>query len=325
MKVLFVFGTRPEIIKCYSTYRALKKRGHEAKVYFTKQHFEKDLLVWQDFKYDVADIVKNYIPADVVLVQGDTWSCMEGAIFARRMNIPLGHIEAGIRSFDKRMVEEHIRSMVDFSADFLFAPTKIAQDNLKKELKRESYLVGNPIYDLLKGQKKKKGYYILVTIHRPETVDNAIVFEETIYGIDWISRWLDLPVKFPVHPRTISQLIYYGIYPGKNIELIRSLPYKTFIEAIKNARLVITDSGGVQEEASILKVPCLTVRKSTERPETVEAKHNIVCGNSPGGMLLGANKILSIFDNKEYDNVQLYGNGKAGEKIVKILEKQCKV
>lgn len=325
MKALFVFGTRPEIIKCYTTYRALKKRKHMAMVYFTKQHFDKDLLVWDDFKYDKMDLVPGYQPCDVVIVQGDTWSCMEGSIFARRLNIPLAHIEAGIRSFDMRMVEEHIRKLVDFAADYLFSPTKIAEDNLHRELRRDSFMVGNPIYDLLKGQKKKKGVYVLVTLHRPETVDDGMTLADTLEGIDVIARWFNLPVKFMVHPRTVDKIIHYGIYPSDRIEMIRPMPYKYFIEAVKNARLVITDSGGVQEEASILKVPCLTARKSTERPETVKAKHNIICGNNPHTMLVAANDILSTFDSKLYQSIQLYGDGHAGDKIARILEQEiCK-
>lgn len=325
MKFLFVFGTRPEIIKCYTTYRALKKRKHDCKIYFTSQHTDKNLLVWDDFKYDKKDIVDSPTQADCFIVQGDTWSCLQGTMIARRAGVPLAHIEAGLRSYDDRMIEEKIRTMVDFTADYLFAPTAIAQDNISKEFGRKSFLVGNPIYDLLKNQKKKKdNLYILTTLHRPETVDDSKVFSETLDGISWVGKWFNLLIKFVAHPRTINKMMHYNLYPSRNIELIESMPYNLFIEAMKMARLVITDSGGVQEEASILGVPCLTVRKSTERPETVYAKHNVVCGNDPNSILMGAHETLSNFDSGLNDKIQLYGDGKAGEKIAEVLCKELK-
>jgi UDP-N-acetylglucosamine 2-epimerase (non-hydrolysing) len=257
MKVLIVMGTRPEIIKCWPVYRCLKDYGHYVYVYHTDQNFTKHLKEWifRDYPYKEEDFLpylKN-CNFDYVLVQGDTWSTLDGALFALKNNIKLGHIEAGLRSGDMRMIEEQIRIRVDKVSDLLFAPTRQAYDNL---VPRDGlYLVGNPIYDLLKDETKNfRGDDIIVTLHRPETVDNPLVLENTIDGIKMVANIFDKNIKFYCHPRTQDRYL-------TGIRKLKPISHKKMVEKLKFAWMCITDSGGLQEECAILNVPCVTVKK----------------------------------------------------------------
>ena len=313
MKVLIYFGTRPEIIKCWPVYNELRKANHQVYLYFTDQHSLKEMKddIFNDFRYCETDFVEAPNPnVDLVLVQGDTWSVLEGSLFALKHNLKLGHIEAGIRSFDPFMIEERIRKMVDYVSDYLFCPTKIAFNNLN--VTGSKYIVGNTIADLLIDKKRNKDRrYILVTLHRPETVDKPEVLRETIKGIEAIAQMMGNPVYFYCHPRTNDKDC------GALVKL-NPIPYKQMIDKIRGAKLVITDSGGLQEECSILGIPCLTVRKTTERPETIEAGVNELAYNDNKLMIEKAIDLLS----RNIEPVSLYGDGDAGEKIVRILERE---
>lgn len=337
LKVLLVLGTRPEIIKLYPIYAALKQRGHEVKVFFTKQQTTSELTtgIFKDFAY-VADDVCTAEPPELtvsaignlcqkwhpgfILVQGDTWSVLQGTLAALYLGIPLGHVEAGLRSFDERMVEEKIRVLVDNVADLLFAPTKIAYHHLK-EMGRSAILTGNTVFDLLHGHTRGKDQeYILVTLHRPETVDNPEIFEKALEGVALVAKRLHLPARYLIHPRSLGHLKEHD----DTIAIESPASYLEFINLIKHASLIMTDSGGVQEEAAILKVPCVTIRKSTERPETVEANLNRVTGYEPENILFLALEICEIFARKKFDTANLYGEGNAAELIIDALEEYGK-
>lgn len=335
MKTLLVMGTRPEIIKLYPVYKELKRRDCGVRVYFTNQNFETSLssLIFKDFPYEKADLifhtqspntvikeiggVINSFQPDFVLVLGDTWSTLYGTLAAQHTGCRLGHIEAGLRSYDERMIEEKVRVMVDSVADLLFVPTQLAKQNLQEELGRESYLVGNTIYDLLVGQEKKKPKgYILLTLHRPETVDDPQAFKGALEGVTMVSRHFNLEIKFLVHPRTQDRM--QKLF-GLKTRFETPIGYLEFIEMLKEASLVMTDSGGIQEEAAILKIPCVTLRRSTERVETVLAGLNIVAGYKPKSIFELTQAILQGFATGAYDPSPLYGDSKAGEKIVTHL------
>jgi len=320
MKVLLVFGTRPEIIKCHPVYSELNRRGHEVKILYTKQNYTKELSedIFKEFYYDVDDFVDGRDhDADYVLVQGDTWSALEGALIAGNNNIRLGHIEAGIRSHDPHMVEERIRILIDWYSDFHFAPTQIAMNNIEKELGIIPFLTGNTIAEVMKDEKKGEPEFITATLHRPETVDNKKTLVETLMAIDLVRSYYDLPLKFFVHPRTQSKMREFGV--EFEMPMMPSVKRSRFIDILKRSRLVITDSGGVQEEAAILQVPCVTARTSTERPETVEAGLNMVAGNTVQGIFRAAKEIVKDVEREDYDDKALYGEN-VSDKIVDILE-----
>ena len=320
MKVVFVFGTRPEIIKCHSTYLELKQRGHEVSIYWTNQNFDPTLsdVIFHEFKYELDDFTRDNEHADYFLVQGDTWSVLEGAMMGKSKKTRLGHIEAGIRSYDERMIEEKIRVLVDRFSDFHFAPTQIAVKNIKKELGVSAHLTGNTVYDVMLDEVRGEPKYITVTLHRPETVDHKHTLKGTLDGITMVSSYYNLPIKFFCHPRTQDRMKALGVQPSFKVH--PSISRKQFLEIMKQSRLVITDSGGVQEESAILHVPCVTARISTERPETVDAGLNAIGGNSLGSIFDAARKIVRRVESGEYDKTPLYGDGTAGKKIVDVLE-----
>ena len=339
MNILIVFGTRPEIIKLYPVYKELLEKEHEVACFYTGQHSVKCLKddIFDDFDYkdvtfydkslntlfrDLTNFIKKR-KIDCVLIQGDTWSCLYGALAAKECGVKSGHVEAGLRSFDETMIEEKIRIMVDSISDFLFAPTEIAKENIKKQLNINPFMVGNTIADILKGQRRwrPKGY-ILATLHRPETVDNADNFNNALWGLSEVGTLYDWPVYFYAHPRSLDKMKTLGIRICRKIHIKEAVGYQKFMQLVKEANLIATDSGGLQEEAAILEVPCITLRTSTERPETVMVKKNILCGHSPDKIVEAAKSILKIYENEEYGDKNLYGTGIAGRRIVAVLEKK---
>jgi UDP-N-acetylglucosamine 2-epimerase (non-hydrolysing) len=345
-RILFCLGTRPEIIKIWPVYLAAKNAGHEVRVFYTNQNFANCLssLIFADFQYDPKDLiydkrlgeldsvlasfnkVLDKFDPDCVLVEGDTWSALSGAIYAKAKRIKVGHIEAGLRSFDKQMVEEKVRIMIDNFSDYLFAPTDIAFKNLKLlKLSGKVYKTGNTIYDLLKDKKLKIGSsrdYIIVTLHRPELVDVPKNLDNVLKALETIAKTTGYQMDFFIHPRTANRIKDFGLTIDKKIKVKQPIGHSEFLTLLNCANLVITDSGGTQEESAIWNVPCITVRNNTERPETVEAKLNILVGYDPEKIIKGATDIMNIIKEKQYDTKPLYGDGHAGEKIINILQEQ---
>ena len=267
---------------------------------------------------------------DVVLVQGDTNTVMAGALAASKLHIKVGHVEAGLRSYDRNMPEEINRVVADHVSDYCFAPTEISKANLLKEgiAPEKIHVTGNTIVDsvyrnleiamrkvniLADLGLEPKGYF-LVTSHRQENVDSKERLGEIIRGLEMVKSEFGLPVVFPVHPRTRKMVKSFG-FDLDGIRAIEPLGFLEFLQLEAGARLALTDSGGVQEEACILGVPCVTLRDNTERPETVDVGANVLAGADALRMVDRAKRIM--LQGNEWENP--FGDGKAGESIVKHL------
>ena len=267
----------------------------------------------------------------VVLVEGDTNSVLAGALAAAKLHIPIGHVEAGLRSYDRTMPEEINRIITDHLSTYLFAPTSLARDiALKEGINPKSIsLTGNTIVDAITLYKKKalqstflkkyeleKQQYILVTAHRAENVDYADKLQNIFSGLRLLAQETKLPIIYPLHPRTKKFLTTYAIQVPKEVQLIDPLGFFDFLQAELFACLVLTDSGGVQEETCVLGVPCVTLRENTERPETLTIGSNILAGTDPQKILSCSLAMLA----KKTTWKQPFGDGKAGQHILNHLQ-----
>lgn len=277
---------------------------------------------------------ENYGREDVVLVEGDTNTVLAGALAAAKLHIKVGHVESGLRSYSREMPEEINRILTDHISDYLFAPTENAGKILLSEgiEKEKIFVTGNTIVDSvcqnLELAKKKvdvfqklgieKENYFLVTAHRAENVDVVERLNGIIEGLNKIYNKYKLPIIFPAHPRTIKMIEKFNVKLNKNIRLIKPLGFLEFLQLEANAKLVLTDSGGVQEETCILKVPCVTLRDNTERPETIGVGSNILAGCSPDVIFNKVN--LMINKNRNWNNP--FGDGKSGERIIEIIKSE---
>jgi UDP-N-acetylglucosamine 2-epimerase (non-hydrolysing) len=271
---------------------------------------------------------------DLVVVVGDVNSTMACAITAKKLCIPVAHIEAGLRSRDWTMPEEVNRVVTDAISDLLFTPTREADDNLVREgipLER-IYFVGNVMIDCLLAQFPKTehrdtlqrfgvaaGDYAMLTLHRPSNVDVPEVFSGIIEVMIELSR--QLPIVWPIHPRSSRMLEQFGLLHridrNRNFKLIDPLGYLDMLTLTRRSRMILTDSGGLQEEATVLGVPCVTLRQNTERPVTVAAGANRLAGNQPEGIRAA---IQSVLDGKgPHIRVPELWDGKTGVRIVDVL------
>jgi len=352
MKIAIILGTRPEIIKMSPLIRACRRRGLDYFILHTGQHYdyEMDGKFFEDlelekpkynlrvgtssFRKQLGDMVKRISEilvkesVDIVYVQGDTTSVLAGALAAKRVGKKLGHHEAGLRSHDIGMIEETNRIITDQLSDYLFAPTEIALKNLNEEGIKETktVLTGNTIVDALYQNLEisnrkisiiedlgvEKNKYITATVHRAENVDIIGRLRGILEGLELVEKYFKMPIILPLHPRTVNKIKEFGLKIPDSIKIIKPLGYLEFLQVEANSKLVITDSGGVQEESCILKIPCLTVRDNTERPETVAAGLNILAGTKPEKILESAKFILA----KEKNWVNPFGDGQASEKIL---------
>ena len=272
---------------------------------------------------------------DIVLVEGDTNSVLAGSLAAVKVGIPVAHVEAGLRSFDRNMPEEINRVITDHISYMLFAPTEHAKKNLLSEGISEEriYVTGNTIVDavyenlkiankvchkeILKALNIKEKNFFLATVHRQENVDNPRRFKEILDGLKLVQEYYSMPVVYTIHPRARSKMKEYNL-DSKGIILTEPLDYLNFLMLESKAKMIFTDSGGVQEEACILGVPCVTLRDNTERPETLEVGANIIAGTNPRRILEAAERMM---DNEgKWPNP--FGDGKAGERIVKIIKER---
>ena len=266
---------------------------------------------------------------DVVLVEGDTNTVLAGALVAQKLGIKVGHVEAGLRSYDRRMPEEINRVLTDHCSDYLFTPTEKSREILLGEgvPSERIFVTGNTIVDavylgleLAEGRGDAlseyglvKGGYFLATVHRQENVDDEVRFSSILKGLELVSESYNIPVVYPVHPRGKKMMEEFRLRP--KLKLIDAVDFLTFLYLERNARLIFTDSGGVQEEACILGVPCVTLRDNTERPETVDVGANVIAGTDPGMILEKANFMLS----RDKDWVNPFGDGKAAIRIIDLL------
>jgi UDP-N-acetylglucosamine 2-epimerase (non-hydrolysing) len=277
----------------------------------------------------IGAMVDSRAPA-AVLAQGDTNAVLSTAIATSKTRSAFGHVEAGLRSFDWAMPEEINRIVADAVAEFAFAPNETAMTNLRREGRDDrAYLTGNPVVDaclantpiaerkseILSELALQPGSYVVATIHRPFNTDRDDRLRQTLSSLSDVS----VPVVFPVHPRTEAAMDGMDSAPGGALKFVSPLDYLDFIKLLNNSLLVVTDSGGVQEEAAILEVPCLTVRPNTERPETVEAGVNRLV--SPDELLEEIQSLVSTRDERAamIGHQGLFGDGDAGQKIVDVL------
>lgn len=269
----------------------------------------------------------------MIIIEGDTNSVLGSALAAVKVGVKIAHVESGLRSFDRNMPEEINRVLTDHISHFLFAPTKTASENLINEgiAKDKIFITGNTIVDAtlknLETSKEKSKIllnlgieekaFFLLTLHRIENVDNKSRFEKIIRAMKKLSE--DFIIIFPIHPRAEKQLHRFGLTESlkqeSNIKLVQPVGYIDFLKLELSARLILTDSGGIQEEACILKVPCVTLRENTERPETVSIGSNMITGFDEESILEGVDMMLG----KELEWKQPFGDGKAAIKIVDIL------
>jgi len=273
----------------------------------------------------------------VVLVCGDANFNLAGALAARKLHMFLGHVESGLRSNDWRMPEEHNRVMIDHISDFLFSPTKEAAENARKDnVKGEIIITGNTIVDavyenreiaekrskILEKLNIKPEKYFVLTAHREENVDSKerlIKIKDFLEKID--SEYKNFNVVFPAHYRTLKMLKNYNLEGKfskiKNLRIIEPIGYLDFLKLLSNSRLVITDSGGIQEESCILKIPCVTIRENTERWETIEVGSNTVTGLETKDVMKGIKDML----NKDKNWKNPFGDGKASTRMIERVRR----
>ncbi|MDD5583481.1 MAG: UDP-N-acetylglucosamine 2-epimerase (non-hydrolyzing) [Candidatus Omnitrophica bacterium] len=355
-KVLTVLGARPHFIKSQPLSSLLKKHKYIKEVIVhTGQHYDfrmykfflKELhLPKPDYFLGIKpgdnmlqvsqvlgklnDII-NYEKPDLTLVYGDVNSTLGAALAAKDKKIPLGHIEAGLRSLRRDMAEELNRVITDRISDLLFAPTTEAVDNLKKEKITEGvHLTGDVLYDMMVNFKEHieeafkeikdilhidKNDYYFFTLHRAQTVDNPLTLKLVLETVSKLNH----KTVFPIHPRTQRRIREFKLEKLlKNIHCIEPQPYKSTLALIKNSKAVLTDSGGVQREAYMLKIPCVTLRNETEWNQTLEYGWNrlIAIDDAFRKKLPEILKNISLPNHYRY----IFGDGKACVKILKIIE-----
>jgi len=263
------------------------------------------------------------------MVYGDTNSTLAGALAAVKLHIPVAHVEAGLRSFNRKMPEEINRVLTDHISSLLFCPTKTAVENLRREgIEKGVHLVGDVMYDAvllyLSLAEKKSNIlerlnleaksYALATVHRAENTDESGRLEGILKGLEGIAK-NGLPVVFPVHPRTRKRIKEAG-FSISGIMLIDAVSYLDMLILEKNARVILTDSGGVQKEAFFFKVPCVTLRDETEWVETVEAGWNTLAGCEPERIQVALSNSTFL---KPVEDSNPFGNGNSAYKIVKVI------
>ena len=367
MKIATVLGTRPEIIKMAPIIDEISKRDIDQIVLHTGQHYDKEMSdnFFKDLEIPVPDynihvgsgshgkqtglmmkgieevLVKE--KPDIVLVQGDTNAVLAGALVASKLHISVGHVEAGLRSFDMTMPEELNRRVADISSTMYFVPTEHSAINLIAEgfSHKNVFITGNTVVDACFRHldiAKKRGFeekslasldienmdnILTLTMHRAENVD---IKERVTSIIDALKQLSDMNIIFPIHPRTKNTLKNFGLFDEldslKHVHIIKPVGYLDFLLLTSKSKLILTDSGGLQEEAITLNVPVLTLRYNTERPETVAAGGNILVGSNKDVIVENANKILN--DKKFFDKMSNalnpYGVGNSAKLIVDAIE-----
>lgn len=354
-KVVSVIGARPQFIKAFPVSEAFKKTNvFQEVLVHTGQHYDHEMsqVFFEELGFykphynlevgsgshafqvgemliKLEKVLREEKP-DLVLVYGDTNSTLAGALAAVKLQLPVAHVEAGLRSFDFGMPEEVNRVLADRISHFLFCPTKKAVKNLEKEgLDEKVFLVGDVMYDAslffgdLAERKsiilKKLGLlpkeYLLCTVHRASNTDNRSNLSQIVEALCECGE----KIVFPVHPRTVKYLKKYSLFSqlekSDNVKLLQALGYFDFLVLEKNAKKILTDSGGVQKEAFFYGVPCITLRDKTEWLETVEADWNILVGVDKKKITQAINDFWPSGERRDY-----YGDGRAAFKIVEILE-----
>lgn len=354
-EVLIVAGTRPELVKLAPIAKALSRMGCPFKFITTGQHYDYELsgsfidnlgLPEPDYVLGIqsdssaaltgqmiigtAESIRELSPA-LVIVQGDTNTTLAATIAALKEGIPVGHVESGLRSYDWRMPEEHNRRMVDHVSNFLYAPTlRALQNTIDENAPGTKILTGNTAIDAIIDNMARAeaisrvesrldfDEFILATAHRAENVDNPMVLREFVN----ILLNSPLPVVFPAHPRTVERLkrlsLLNKLIAAGNVQLLPPVGYFDFLVLMKRSSVILTDSGGVQEEATAppLRKRVVVMRDSTERPEAVEAGFAVIAGTRSGNVLRCISQ--SLDSSEELPSRSPFGDGSAGEFIAKL-------
>ena len=359
MKVLTVIGARPQFVKAAAVTRALARAGVDEFMVHTGQHYDANM---SDLFFSELGLPKPHLNLQVgsgthgqqtaailtgveraiaaeapefVLVYGDTNSTLGGALAAAKLRVPLGHVEAGLRSFNRAMPEEINRIVADSISDLLFAPTRLAVANLEHEGCPPSRvrLVGDVMYDsvlmfarlarsrsdILRKLQIKRRKYALATIHRAENTDDARRLACIVEGLEALAR--RTKVVWPIHPRTKVAVEKLELSVGRRVELVEPVGFLDMLELERNAAVVITDSGGVQKEAFFHRVPCVTVRDETEWVELVESGWNHLCPpTSANEIELAARAAMRTRGRA----LSAYGDGSAADAIAGHLLEFCR-
>lgn len=355
VNILCVVGARPNFMKIGPVIAALNAKGIHAPLIHTGQHYDEAMndrfftdlgLPRPDVNLEVgsgthaqqtAEIMRRFEPVldeirpDAVLVVGDVNSTIACALVAAKKGIAVIHVEAGLRSYDRTMPEEINRVLTDKISDYLFTTERSALPNLEREGidPQRVFFVGNVMIDTLltnlsravPASQTLNGLidgYALVTLHRPSNVDQPEILARLVGCLADIAK--DVPVVFPIHPRTRARVEASGLMPlltGPNIHLLPPQGYLHMLGLTHSARLVITDSGGLQEETTALGVPCLTVRENTERPITIAEGTNTLVGIDSDAIMTAFSDVLAT--GGKAGRVPEYWDGKAGERIAAIL------
>jgi UDP-N-acetylglucosamine 2-epimerase (non-hydrolysing) len=362
-KILLVVGTRPNYIKITQFKKlseSMFKGKFNIKIVHTGQHFDaamadvffKQLNIWPDYFLNISkaspnvqiaeimlrleEVIINQFKPDVIIVPGDVNSTLAAAICANKLGIPIGHLESGLRSFDRTMPEEINRILVDEISDLYFVTEQSGIDNLLKEGKKREdiHFVGNTMIDtlvdfeqdilqqdVLAKYQLEKDAFLLITMHRPATVDNKEGLESLFAILREIPT--DKSIVFAMHPRTLNNIKKFELDSQlnllENLIILEPLDYFSFQNLIHNCKMVLTDSGGIQEETTYKRKPCVTLRPNTERPITITMGTNSLVRFNEKEIL---EKINQIFKNQyKAGEVPPYWDGTATKRILEILEK----
>jgi len=365
MKILGVVGARPNFMKIDPVLRVLERRPElfSTVLVHTGQHYDESMsqVFFRDLGLRPPDInlgvgsgshaeqtgttmiqVEKVLlteQPDLVIVVGDVNSTLATAVTAAKLQIPVAHVEAGLRSFDRRMPEEINRIATDVLSDYLFTPSRDADENLHREGVPDErvHFVGNVMIDTLQRSLEfverssiferlgvERGQYALLTLHRPSNVDHVQVLSEILEALGEIQK--ALPVIFPIHPRTEKQIGKFGLQDRveamKELRIIPPLGYLDFLALESQAKLVLTDSGGIQEETTVLEIPCLTLRENTERPVTVTQGTNQIVGHDRARIVTAASSILA--GDVPQGRIPELWDGQAAERIMTVLREHLK-
>lgn len=355
IQVAFVFGTRPEIIKTAPVLKECQRRNQSVLTIHTGQHYSPSLdeVFFQQLDLDSPDVnlevgsgehgaqtgemlagieatLLTHDP-ELVFVQGDTNSTLAGALAGSKLDIEVAHIEAGLRSFDRKMPEEINRIVVDHIADYLLAPTQETAELLRNEGIPDDRITvtGNTVVDAVTAYENiaasncdvlaeldlTAGAYALMTAHRAETVDDRDSFSNILEGVSAAAERLGIEVIYPIHPRSQDRLDEFGLSTPDAIRTIDPVGYLEFLRLESEAAIIFTDSGGIQEEASILGTPCVTLRYGTERPEAALVGANFVAGRDPDEIVDAA----LTMNGKTGDWENPFGDGRAAAHILDAI------
>ena len=358
LKIVSVVGARPNLPKIAPLLREMRARPEiESILVHTGQHYDEQLsnIFFKEMCIpspnvnlgvgsgsqgaQTAEILKRIEPVllqhqpSLLVVVGDVNSTIAASLAAAKLSIPIAHVEAGLRSFDRSMPEEINRVLTDAVSDYLFVTEEVAVENLVREGRPLSsiHFVGNVMIDSLRhflplAHKSRIGHdlglcnkgwtrFAVLTLHRPSNVDSAEHLDRLLSVIDAIAA--QVPIIFPVHPRTLQRITQCGRKRHANLRIIQPVGYLDFLCLLSHASMVLTDSGGIQEETTVLDVPCLTLRENTERPVTISEGTNLLVGSDPEKVLTAARQILA--GHRKIGRVPALWDGKAAQRIVEIL------